>query len=92
MGERAKVIVNKYTALELLKRKDLDLDKFYSSDLKIFINVLREELDRCIKANERAIKLLKEAGSYDEETKTFCDDVYQELPNILKALIGGDKE
>lgn len=40
--------------------------------------------------NEKAIKLLKEAGCYDEETKTFCDDVWEELPKLLNIL-NGDK-
>ena len=41
--------------------------------------------------NEKAIELLKEAGCYDEETKTFCDDVWEELPKLLNILTGGDE-
>lgn len=37
MGERAKVILNEYTAKRLLMRDSLDLDKFYNSDLKLLI-------------------------------------------------------
>ena len=46
MGERAKVTINEYTALSLLKRKDLDLDKFYSSDLKILGKVDKKEIKK----------------------------------------------
>ena len=42
--------------------------------------------------NEKAIELLKEAGCYDEETKTFCDDIWEELPELLNILEGDDKE
>lgn len=40
----------------------------------------------------KAIKILKEAGSYEEDTKMFCDDIYDELPDILNTLEGSDKE
>lgn len=33
-----------------------------------------------------ATKLLKEAGCYDEEAKTFCDDIWDELPELLNIL------
>lgn len=39
---------------------------------------------------DRAIELLKEAGCYDEETKSFCDDVWEELPKLL-SILDGDK-
>lgn len=42
--------------------------------------------------NEKAIKLLKEAGCYDEKTNTFCDDVWEELSKLLNILQGEDKE
>ena len=41
MGERAKIIVDEYVALELLKRNDFDIDKFYSGDLKIFVKTAK---------------------------------------------------
>lgn len=41
---------------------------------------------------DKAIELLKEAGCYDEETKTFCDDVWEELPKLLNILQGEDKK
>lgn len=40
---------------------------------------------------EKATKLLKQAGSYDEETKQFCDDVWEELPKLLHILTGDEE-
>lgn len=40
---------------------------------------------------DKAIEILKESGCYDEETKAFCDCVWEELPIILKILTGGDE-
>jgi len=65
-------------------------------ELKRLHNLLNsqayKDLDNYKSRIDKAIKLLKEAGCYDEETKTFCDDIYYELPNILNALEGSDKE
>ena len=46
MGERAKVILNEYSAKNLLMRDTLDLDKFYTADLKLFVEVARKEIER----------------------------------------------
>lgn len=46
MGERAKVILNEYTAKSLLMRDSLDLDKFYNSDLKLLIKAAKEKIKR----------------------------------------------
>jgi hypothetical protein len=40
---------------------------------------------------DKAIELLKEAGCYDEEAKTFCDDIWEELPELLNILQGSDE-
>lgn len=37
---------------------------------------------------DEAIELIKEAGCYDEELKTFCDDIWEELPDLLNILKG----
>ena len=39
---------------------------------------------------DKAIEILKESGCYDEETKAFCDSVWEELPIILNILKGGE--
>ena len=57
-----------------------------------YITNLQEEKEDYKSRNEKAIELLKEAGCYDEETKTFCDDVWEELPNLLNILNGDDKK
>lgn len=59
MGERAKILINEYTAKELLKRDDLNLDKFYSADLKTMIKSAQEELkkkDNIINELEKDLK------------------------------------
>lgn len=55
MGERAKVIINEYSAKSLLRRDSLDFDKFYTADLKLFLEVAREE----IKSQDKEIERLK---------------------------------
>jgi len=59
---------------------------------------IEEQLEEALKyeniyksRNEKAIELLKEAGCYDEETKTFCDDIWEELPELYEILTGGDE-
>lgn len=39
---------------------------------------------------DKAIELLKEAGSYDEKSQTFCDDVWEELSELLNILRGDE--
>lgn len=39
---------------------------------------------------DKAIKLLKEAGCYDEKAQIFCDDVWDELPELLNILKGDE--
>lgn len=51
---------------------------------------LRTELNTYKINTDKAIKLLKEVGCYDEENKCFCDDVWEELDELLKILDGGD--
>ena len=46
MGERAKIMLNEYTAKALLKRDDLDLDKFDSTDIKMMVKVAQQELKK----------------------------------------------
>ena len=53
MGERAKVILNEYSAKNLLMRDTLDLDKFYTADLKLFVEVARKEIERLQEENKQ---------------------------------------
>ena len=53
-------------------------------DIELVALELRSRIDK-------GISLLKEAGCYDEETKTFCDDVWEELPELLNILQGEEE-
>jgi len=44
VGERAKIILNEWSAKAMLDRENLDLDKFYMADLKLMIEVAKKEL------------------------------------------------
>ena len=59
--------------------------------LKTNMKELQQENERLNNIIKKTTKLLKQAGSYDEETKQFCDDVWEELPEILSVLKGSDK-
>lgn len=89
MGERAKVILNEYSAKNLLMRDTLDLDKFYTADLKLFVEVARKEIERLqeenllLKASEPMSKLAEDYG-YKAET--------ERLNNIINNLNNGIKE
>ena len=82
MGERAKIMLNEYTAKALLKRDDLDLDKFYSTDIKTMVKVAQQELkkkDNIINELEEYIKpyLYMLNGIQDRDIYEQCqlDDV-----------------
>lgn len=78
MGERAKVILNEYTAKRLLMRDSLDLDKFYNSDLKLLIKAAKEEIKRY---EELIIK-------YDKELKkmNYTTIEIKEAPKKIEKL------
>lgn len=46
MGERAKIIVNEYIAKEMLYKDNLDVDKLYSSDLRILVKAANKEIEK----------------------------------------------
>ena len=92
MGERAKVIVNDYSALQLLKNKKLDIDKFYSADLKIFVKVAQQEIDRL----NNIINGIEEFFQYefDNEVRPLNDrkiSVWTICLDKLKELKEGNK-
>ena len=61
MGERAKIIVNEYIAKKMLYKDNLDVDKLYSSDLRILVKVANKEIERLhsiIKEVREEIKIL----------------------------------
>ena len=95
MGERAKVIINEYSALEILKRTDFDLSKFYSSDYKIFINALLKENKQLQSQLQQKENIIKEVREYinnhqlvfelssKKQIAYWFDMFYKELLQIL---------
>jgi len=71
---------------------EMRLNTYSANILLDYITNLEQKNQDYKSRNEKAIKLLKEAGCYDEETKTFCDDVWEELPKLLNILLGEDKD
>ena len=72
----------------IVSKNKYDCLKRQKENLELRLSCIKDYKSR----NEKAISLLKEAGCYDEETKTFCDDVWEELPELLNILQGEDKE
>lgn len=75
MGERAKVILNEYSAKDLLMRDTLNLDKFYTTDLKMFIEVARKEIKRLNEELDRYKKItfICEKATIDYESDKTGD-------------------
>lgn len=49
--------------------------------------ILQARVDRFENIINNAKRFIKEEGCYDEEMKTFCDDInYSELPKLLAML------
>lgn len=61
MGERAKIILNEYSAKSMLMRDAIDLDKFYTADLKLMIEVAKKEIKKLEQENESLKKELEKA-------------------------------
>lgn len=105
MGERAKVILNEYSAKNLLMRDTLDLDKFYTADLKLFVEVARKEIERLnniIKRLEEFIEYLEKRykditgviGSYGSNTDMLYGkkDMIKEILKKCKEIEQGSDE
>ena len=83
MGERAKVILNEYSAKNLLMRDTLDLDKFYTADLKLFVEVARKEIERL---NNIINELSKENKHLDGVNCKLRRKIGQLEDNQVRAL------
>lgn len=87
MGERAKIMLNEYTAKALLKRDDLDLDKFYSTDIKMMVKVAQQELKKKDNIINELEKELRE-GSFDVYfCSTNTQKTFKSNEIIIKSLI-----
>lgn len=62
--------------------------EYYSQKSKEYQARIRQERNEYKQRINKAIELLKKAGCYDEETQMFCDDVWDELPDLLNILEG----
>ena len=64
MGERAKITLNEYNAKSLLKRDNLNLDSFYTSDLKTLIEVAQKEYKRLNNIKQDLLYVLSQLDGY----------------------------
>lgn len=93
MGERAKIILNEYSAKSLLMRDTLDLDKFYTADLKLFVEVARKEIERLNNIINELEKGIKENIEELEEHQLSRDRIDEDkgILRFLQELKGSDK-
>ncbi len=85
MGERAKITINEPIAIGLIKKDNLDLDKFYSADLKIFIKAASKEI-------KRLENIISKAIEYIRNNDFLYDKQYIKHDKLLQILEGSDKE
>lgn len=72
MGDRAKVNLNEFWALELLKKDELNLNHFYNSDLKVLLTV--------------AIGYIKSLENTINEVKKRVLDENKPVPSALEII------
>ena len=92
MGERAKIMLNEYTAKALLKRDDLDLDKFYSTDIKMMVKVAQQELkkkDNIINELEKYIHNELVLDFYNNDMP--CELIIKKMEKMIKELKENNK-
>lgn len=88
MGKRAKVILNEYSAKNLLMRDTLDLDKFYTADLKLFVEVARKEIEILNNKEEQLIRRLEDLIVVGEQVENeWAVDICK---MVIKELKGSD--
>ena len=92
MGERAKIILNEYSAKSLLMRDTLDLDKFYTADLKLFVEVARKEIKRLNNIINELEKNIDDKLKEFEDSKDYLIDgtTLKDLKNELQELKGSN--
>ena len=80
---------NPEEAVKQLLLKDKENEKLKSKIDEVINKQLNIEEKFNYKSRiDKAIELLKESGCYDEKAKIFCDDVWNELPDLLNILKG----
>lgn len=91
MGEKAKIILNDYSAKSLLYRDTLDLDKFYTADLKLMCEIARKEIKELQERIDKAIEYI------ENNVLTYIDEdglesITDKEENELIKILRGDKE
>ena len=97
MSERAKIMLNEYTAKALLKRDDLDLDKFYSTDIKMMVKVAQQELKKKDNIIDELEKWCNECIDYNIISRkngytTISDEFFKIVLDKLKELKENNNE
>lgn len=91
MGEKAKMIMNEYTGLGILLRPDFDVNKFYSSDLKVFIKTARKALEDYKTKMDKAVEYIDIfIQCIDEQRTTDKEKIIIGRLKNLKSLLKGD--
>ena len=66
-------------------------EKEHNNEFQCWKKDRKELLDKRSRIN-KAIELIKDEGLYEEDTNTFCGEIYSSLPELLNILQGVDKE
>lgn len=74
---------------EMIKLKDYITNLQEENErLNMVVTIQEDYKSRC----EKAIELIKDEGLYEEDTNTFCGEIYSSLPELFNILQGVDKE
>lgn len=94
MGERAKVILNEFSAKSMLMRDTVDLNKFYTADLKLMIEVAKQEIKKLQEEKDKEIERLNNIINKIEEHFVFLKmnstggnkEFFEDILDFIKAL------
>ena len=94
MGERAKVILNEFSAKSMLMRDTVDLNKFYTADLKLMIEVAKQEIKKLQEEKDKEIERLNNIINKIEEHFVFLkmnstggnNEFFEDILDFIKAL------
>ena len=91
MGERAKVILNEHFAKALLRKDTLDLDKFYTADLKLFVEVARKEIKSLDNKEIELQETIRLANNNILKDISMIKTIGMEKQEIIQRLIETSK-
>lgn len=80
--------------IKLAHKKAEENDYYFkkNNELSSLNTSLRSQRDELQNRINKAIELIKDDGLYEEDTNTFCGEIYFRLPELLNLLQGVDKE